>query len=199
MSRAAWDTLLAEVRHLHESQPALQGFCPFPTDLTPQEVPAHHIPASDLFQDDACLVSSDFAACTQALRDCSGIAHWRETYKGTDIADEFLNRFGCYGIIGPNGPFHSDTMRAWVVYMPAQLWYPWHHHPGEEIYFTLAGSAEFLAKGHPVQIMTEGATSQHASNQPHATETKKHPFLAYVVWRNRFETAPVLTPPEMLD
>ncbi len=90
-------------------------------------------------------------------------------------------------------------MGAWVVYMPARLWYSWHHHPGEEMYLILAGQAEFLRKGHAPETLCEGDTVQHESNQPHAAETHDSPLMAYVVWRNGFRTKPVLTPPEMLS
>ncbi|WP_425046259.1 dimethylsulfonioproprionate lyase family protein [Primorskyibacter sp. S87] len=199
MNRMSWDRLLTEIRSVHENTTALQTFCPFPDDIRQQQVLPHHIPSSDLMQADPALESTRYRACCQALIDCADQAHWRETYKGTDIGEDFLNRFGCYGIIGPNAPFHSDRMRAWVVYMPARLWYPWHHHPAEEMYLTLAGTARFLVRGHPDQTMIEGTLSTHMSDQPHATETTGSPFLAYVVWRNQFEIAPVLTPAEKLE
>lgn len=61
------------------------------------------------------------------------------------------------------------------------------------MYLTLAGEAEFMREGASNKKLRPGDTSQHASNQPHAMETHAHPVMAYVVWRNGFETPPVLT------
>lgn len=84
-------------------------------------------------------------------------------------------------------------MSAWVVYMPAGLYYPWHQHPAEEMYFTLAGEGVFMREGCTDETMREGQACLHQSNQPHAFETKDHPIMAYVVWRNGFDIPPVLT------
>ena len=105
----------------------------------------------------------------------------------------FLEEFGCYGLIGPESPFQSDEIRAWVVYMPKNFYYPWHQHPAEEMYLCLAGEAAFRKEGSPEVVLNSGGVMEHLSNQPHAMETFDHPIMAYVVWRNGFGTKPVLT------
>lgn len=122
-------------------------------------------------------------------------AHWRETYAETDIGDDFLNRFGCYCLIGENGPWQSDRMAAYVVTMPAGLEYPWHHHPAEEMYFVLAGKAEFRVKGAPPRVLGPGQEVFHASNQPHAMQTRDKGVMAYVLWRGDLATKPVWSAP----
>ncbi len=198
MTRALWDRLLASARAAHSAHPAISAFCPFPDDITAQPVTPFHIPASNLFQQDRHLKTDAYSDLHNAFLAVAPHAHWRETYKDTDIGDDFMSRFGCYCLIGAGGAFHSEQMCAWVVYMPARLHYPFHHHPGEEMYLVLAGQAEFLRHGAPAKILHPGDTAQHASNEPHATETHAHPLLAYVVWRNGFGTLPVLTPAEAL-
>ena len=123
----------------------------------------------------------------------SPYAHWRQTYKGTIIGEKFLNKFGCYGLIGPESPFQSEKIRAWVVYMPKNFYYPWHHHPAEEMYLCLAGEAVFRKEGSREAILNSGGIMEHSANQPHAMETFDHPIMAYVVWRNEFGTKPILT------
>lgn len=196
MSRPVFDRLIDEARRVHEGHAALTGFCPFPNDLRPQEIAPFHIPPSDLLQAETGLGTDRYSALRDAFVAAAPYAHWRETYKGTNIGDDFMDRFGCYCLIGDGGPFASDLMRAWVVYMPSRLHYPWHHHPGEEMYLVLAGEAEFSRHGHPPEMLRPGDTVLHNSNQPHATDTQDAPMMAYVIWRNGFETAPVLTPPE---
>lgn len=191
--RAVWDALLHHAQAAHRASAAASAFCPFPDDVTPQELVPFHIPAADLLQQDKGLHSETYTALRDAFVAAGPHATWRETYKGTDIAQDFLDRFGCYSLIGGGGAFQSAQMWAWVVYMPPGLYYPWHHHPGEELYLVLAGEAEFMAQGQPNVTLRPGDVSQHASNQPHAMQTHDHPVMAMVIWRNGFDTPPVLT------
>jgi len=192
----AFDALLDEVRQVHHSIPDLQDFVAFPSDLIDQHLTPYGIPAADLLARDRGLATDRFARLRDAVIAAGLEATWRETYKNTDIGQDFLDRFGCYCLIGDRGPFIGDTIRAYFVYMPAGLHYPWHHHPAEEMYFVIAGEAEFLAEGRAPRVLQSGDTVMHGKNQSHATETHDLPLLAYVVWRNEFETLPVLTPPE---
>lgn len=198
MTRAVWDTLLAELRRVHDANATLQAFCPFPDDLTPQRLTPHHVPAADLFAEETGLVDTPMADLHAALLAAAPEAHWRETYKDTDIGQDFMDRFGCYCLIGNEGPFHSDQMRAWMVYMPPNLHYTWHHHLAEEAYLVLAGSARFFRHKATDVTLHAGDTMQHQSNEPHAMETGDGPVLCYVIWRNGFDLIPVLSTPEDL-
>lgn len=75
--------------------------------------------------------------------------------------------------------------------MPAGLRYPWHHHPAEEVYVVLAGSAEFHRAGETSAILHSGDVCEHRSNQPHAMVTHEQAVIAYVVWRGDLDTLPV--------
>ncbi|MDJ0628181.1 MAG: dimethylsulfonioproprionate lyase family protein [Rhodobacter sp.] len=193
MTRAVWDHLLEATRSAHAAHPRLGAFTRFAPDLSETHVEPHRIPAASLFEADDTLTSS----LAQAFRAASPLARWRETYKHTAIGDDFLNRFGCYCLIGKGGAFQSAEMSAYMVYMPPDLWYPWHHHPGEEIYCVLDGEAEFLRDGHASETLGPGGTSQHCSNQPHATRTRDHSVLALVLWRSHLTIPPVLTSREV--
>ena len=188
-----WDTLLDQVRAAHEDSADLMDFCPFATDLTRQEVRSFHIPSSDLLCQDTGLFTDRYNALKAAATAVAPFAHWRQTYKGTQVSRRFLDEFGCFCLIGKGGAFQSAQMNAWLVYMPRGLYYPWHQHPAEEMYLCLAGEAVFRKDGEDDRILRAGGTTLHHSNQPHAMQTLDHPVLAYVVWRNGFGTAPVLT------
>lgn len=183
---------------LHAAEPALQGFAPFPddlaqTDFAPRSHPAHPQFARTDFG------ASPHAALIDSLKTAGDSAHWRLTYEDTDIGADFMERFGCYCLIGPDAPWTSASLFAFLVYMPARLWYPWHHHPAEELYFVLGGRGAFHRLGEAVEMLGAGGASFHGSNQPHALETLDDPVLALVYWRNHFDTPPVLTPKEMLE
>lgn len=189
MTRALWDQALKAAREAHSG--ALSAFCPFPEDLTATDVSPHRVPAARLFETDAAVDTSHPLAA--AYHAASPAAQWRETWKGSRISQSFLDRFGCYCLIGSGGAFKSAQMSAYVVYMPAGLAYPWHQHPAAEVYHVLAGEAVFQRAGHPPERLGPGDTILHESNQPHATETHTAPLLAHVLWRGDLGTRPIWT------
>ena len=193
MSRTEWTALLNEARTTHESYPELSAFCPFPEDLEPCDVAPHRINPAILMETDRALDSAPLAAFRDAFVTCSPHAGWRETYRGTSIGEDFLNRFGCYELFGKDGAFRSAQSRSFVVYATPGLYYPWHHHPAEELYLIVAGEAEFHLEGEGSRLMRPGDTVFHPAGRPHAMTTHDKPVMAYVMWRGDLETAPVLT------
>ena len=103
-----------------------------------------------------------------------------------------MDQFGCYCIIGENGPFTSDALRLYMVYMSAHLYCPWHH-PAEKTYMVVSRRAVFRRHCQPDETLVEGQKSFHNCNLPHAMETLTEPVLCLVAWRNEFQTPPVLT------
>ena len=188
-----WENLLETARNVHLANSKLQDFCPFPKDIKKQEFLPFNTPAGDLMQNEIGFFSDNYIELRDAFIAAGPYAHWRQTYKGTTVGDKFLEKFGCYGLIGPESPFQSEEIRAWVVYMPKNFYYPWHQHPAEEMYLCLAGEAAFRKEGFPEVVLNSGGVMEHSTNQPHAMETFDHPIMAYVVWRNEFGTRPVLT------
>ena len=197
MNHPVFAELIQAAREAHTRLPALASFCAFPDDLTEAPVHQRHFPCAALMEADPALQNANVDPLAKAFLAGSPHAHWRDTYAGTDIGQDFMDRFGCYCLIGPGGAYRSKQMLGFVVYMPPNLWYPWHHHPAEELYTVLHGEAEFLREGEPNEILTAGQSSFHGSNQPHAMQTHDHSVLAYVTWRNHFETDPVLTEREI--
>ena len=192
MSTPAFETLRHAAKAAHDTHADLRAFTPFATDLRPSPYSAYHVPAADLMQRDADMLGAP-DPLAQAFLKAGPDAQWRETYKNTDIGDDFMTRFACYCLVGLGGPWISDQMSGYVVYMPPNLHYPWHHHPAEEMYLVLAGQAQFFREGDAPETLQAGDTSFHASNQPHAMETGAHSVMAYVTWRNNLGTPPVLT------
>ena len=188
-----FETLLQTTQSAYLGHAMMVAFAPFPSNVTRQAVSPYHCKCSDTFQGDKNLVSKEYPDLQNAILTASEHVIWRETYKDTDIGSDFLDRFGCYCIIGEDAPFSSDAIRLFMVYMPPGLFYPWHNHPAEEMYMVVSGSAVFKRKGCPDEVLSEGQTSFHESNQPHAMETTEDPVLCLVAWRNDFQTPPVLT------
>ena len=193
---AAFQKLWSEVADLFDREPALREFCSLPSDLSEQPVEPAVTPAVDLFLADEGLFTNEYKDLSDAVIAASPEALWRETYKGTRIGEIFRNRFGCYCLVGGGGPFASNEMGAYFVYMPKGLYYPFHHHPAEELYFIIAGEAEFMLEGEETKTLGPGQSVFHPSNNPHATQTHEHPFLALVLWRGDMSVRPVLSYPE---
>ncbi len=193
MSKIVFKKLINIAESVHKNHPLVNDFCEFPDDIQLQDLSPNHIVASTLLQKETDLFTKKYQIFRDAFIEASPFAHWRETYKDTDIGKDFMERFGCYCLIGPNAPFFSLKMHAFVVYMPPHLFYPWHNHPGEEMYLTIAGEAEFMKVGEENEVLKAGGVSEHKSNQPHAMRTQNRPVMAYVIWRNNFETGPVWT------
>ena len=191
---AKYESLLYAVREAYTQHARLTAFAPFPEDVQRQVITPYHCNCADYLRDETALFSDRYQDLQDAIVKTGPVAHWRETYKDTDIGQDFMDRFGCYCIIGDGGPFQSSAIRLYMVYMPPHLDYPWHHHPAEEIYMVVSGSAVFRRRNCPDEVLTSGDTSFHESNQPHAMETLEKPVLCLVAWRDDFETLPVLTP-----
>lgn len=195
MSRELFENALAQVKAFYEAEPALTEFKDFPpaSDLVYNSLEPHHIDPATLFAADKSLETRDFGAVRDALIAVKDVAHWRETYRGTNIGEDFLNRFGCYELFGWEGHFRCQSTRGFIVYSDAGLYYPWHHHPAEEIYFILAGEAEFATEGNSPKLLRPGDTVLHAENQPHNMVTRDKGVLAWVQWRGEMSVAPTLT------
>ena len=191
-----FDHLLQEARRVHNSCDALQNFGRFPSNPKRQELSPYLLPPTKLFEAETGLFSEAYADLRDAFVAAAPYAQWRETYKDTNIGSEFLEKFGCYCLIGEGGPFEVEDMGLFVVYMPAGLFYPFHPHPAEEIYFIIAGEAEFSLQGEGTKTLGPGDYVFHPSNAPHATQTRDHPMLALVYWRGDMSVAPVLTADE---
>lgn len=198
MTSAAFNTVLLEIQDLHRTIPELGAFVAFPESVTQTPFRPRPIAAAALFDETARQGAEAMHPLTRALQAAGPEAYWRDTYADTDIGQHFLDRFGCYCIIGPNAPWISDTLWSFMVHMPAGLDYTWHHHPAEEIYVVIDGEAEFRRAGMPPERLGRGGSSFHASGQPHAMRTLDQPVVAYVAWRNGFGTPPRLTPEDAI-
>lgn len=189
-----YEALLQRVREIYGAQPALQAFAPFPNDLAPQAVTPRLRAPYALLRAETKLASRAFADLHAAIIAAGPEMLWRETYPEGHPETAFMERWGCFSIVGEGGPFASRQVRIFVVYMPARLYYPWHTHPAEEQYLVIAGQARFKRQGRQDEILSEGQVMEHESQEAHAIETEDHPVLCLVTWRSHLNTPPVLVP-----
>ena len=186
-----YQRLLSAIRAAYSAHPALPAFTPLPDNLPRQPLDPEHRPCSTELQTETGLQSSGFAELQEQIIASAPFMKWRQIY-GNDQHNKFMDRLGCYAIIGKGGPFASDEMRLFIIYMPPNLYYPWHIHPAEELYMVISGEAVFKREGHADEVLSQGQAMFHESNQPHAMETSDTPMLSLVAWRNHLNTPPVL-------
>lgn len=197
MTAAIYDNLLSEISALYARHDALRRFCPLPDTLARQEVIASQRRVSAVLQAETRLISQNYKPVQEALISASAHMHWREVYRpdGSDsegLCYRFMDKLGVYAIIGETGPFASDEMSVYLVYMPAGLTYPWHYHPAEELYFILSGEGVFRREGCDDRTVREGDVVIHESNQAHEMQTYDSPLLSVAVWRNHLDIPPTL-------
>ena len=183
MSASGFTKLLDAVRDLVLETPALRDFAPWPDSPEFVDVPPLAIPAIRLIQQLEARTTEASRPVAEAVAAVAHAAHWQQTYSEAEVGRDFLNRYGWFELLGPSGHFRSDRVRAYIAYWGEALRYPVHLHQAEELYYVLAGAAEFHAQGQPSDLVTPGGTRHHASNQPHAMDTHAEPVLTLVLWR----------------
>ena len=188
---AIYHNLLSQARKAYNAHDALCAFASFPDDTPAKAFEPEERPPCRLLQNERGLSSRHYAELQKAIIDAAPYMKWRQIYDD-DRPHIFMDRLGCYSIVGEGGPFASTEMRLFVIYMPPNLYYPWHIHPAEELYMVVSGSAVFKREHYPDEILSEGQSMFHESNQPHAIETSDTPMLSLVAWRNHLHTPPVL-------
>lgn len=163
--------------------PALMQFAGWPLALPGDKPAARKVPAADILKAWADGHIDVTLSLRDALRGLTDFADWEQTYTEDEVGAEFLSRYGYFELVGPTGHFRSDDIRAYIAYWGEHLYYPWHQHEAEELYYIISGQALFEADGLPPQVLRPGDTRLHLSNQPHAMTTSDSPVLALVLWR----------------
>ncbi len=108
---------------------------------------------------------------------------WSQTYSSEDFGAYFLERYAWTELMGLRGPIASTQLAAGFLFLGPAIEYPLHSHEAEEIYFPLAGAAEWKRNDGDWIIRPPGKPIYHASWMPHAMRTKREPLLALYVWR----------------
>lgn len=189
MSRVLFDAALDAVRDFHANMPTVAGFQAWPNDIAWADRDGHALPVVQLVQSDPGGPAADDAEAgqtrrlQQAIMALAPYVEWRLTYTEEEVGADFLQRFGWFELVGPDGHFHSTQTRMTVGYWGRGLYYPWHDHEPEELYCVVSGEGVFEVDGEPTQKLGAGQTRLHRTFQRHALTTEEQPILCFVVWR----------------
>ncbi|SLN37775.1 Cupin domain protein [Roseovarius litorisediminis] len=183
MTRALFDAAFEAARDWHTALPALGAFCDWPDGARFADRPAVAVPAiTHLQANPGAATAASQALCT-ALIDLAPYVEWRHTYTESEVGADFLQRYGWFELIGPDGHYLSDQVRMTIGFWGAGLVYGRHQHLPEELYSVVSGAADFMLDGAETLRLSAGDTRLHPSNQPHALTTTTDPILTFVIWR----------------
>ena len=110
---------------------------------------------------------------------------WEQSYKKSDgvVPDEMLANYGFCEILGKQGPFVSERIRAGIGIYPPRIEYPIHRHKPEEIYIVLAGNADFMVGAAEGLRKDPGDVIYMKSNTPHGFRTGDEAQVVYYLWQ----------------
>ncbi len=152
--------------------------------LRPIDVAPHSLPVCALLKGTINMANTRTRTAVQAICDAVPDLRWQQSYTEADgFSAKYLNAYGWFNLISPDGIFRSDTIRVSVGYWGAGQHYKEHWHEPEEFYLVLAGSAEFHSAGSAPRHCKAGDVIHHASNQAHAIDITPGPLLAAAFWR----------------
>ncbi|SLN22987.1 hypothetical protein TRL7639_00714 [Falsiruegeria litorea R37] len=176
------DAVLEAARQLHAAHPDLNGFAPWPDDLTPSGLQPRAVPATDLVANLPLPGTSQTDPLVQAVKKATHLASWKRTYSEEEVGADFRNRYGYFELFGPTGHYYSTRLRGYIGYWGERLSYDWHSHEAEELYLNIAGEATFYADEDEACVKA-GETRAHTGWQSHAMVTNNQPILTFVLWR----------------
>jgi dimethlysulfoniopropionate lyase len=152
--------------------------------VRPIDVNPRSLPVCALLKDTTNLANTRTRPAVQAICDAAPDLCWQQSYTEADgFSAEYLNAYGWFNLISPEGVFRSDSIRVSVCYWGAGQHYLEHWHEPEEFYLVLAGSAKFHSAGSAPRRCNAGDVIHHASNQAHAIDITPGPLLAAAFWR----------------
>lgn len=181
--KSAWLQVLEAARTLHLGSAELQGFAPFPDMVEFVKPEPLYVPASDILRNSTISGTAQTQPLVDAIRLLCPVAEWKQAYSEQEVGADMLARFGYIELVGPTGVFRHPSFQAYISFWDAHLFYDWHHHEAEELYFNLAGDAIFFADGQDDITLNPDETRIHTTNQNHAMRTETSPILTYIVWR----------------
>ena len=167
--------------------PDIQSFCGniLMEDHQTVFITPHSLTGTEVFLATQLSTTDPLKPVVEAVRNAANEVCWHQSYSLNDpgFDQNYLDNYAWFNLIAPSGPFISDRLRLSIGFWGQGLHYARHWHEPEEIYLTLGGSAIYISEGRASIEGGPGTTICHYSNQPHAADFSKAPFLAAAFWR----------------
>ncbi|MCP4386755.1 MAG: cupin domain-containing protein [Gammaproteobacteria bacterium] len=149
------------------------------------DVSRDQLPVADLLDDALARAVPQTRALLETFVRRRTRLRWEQSYSKQDgvVSDAMLACYGFAEILGKQGPFVSDSIRAGIGIYGADIEYPMHRHHPEEIYIVLAGAADFMIGEKQGIRKTAGDVVLMKSNTPHGFRTGDEALVIYYLWQ----------------
>jgi mannose-6-phosphate isomerase-like protein (cupin superfamily) len=149
---------------------------------------AHRSPAGDYSQLlGSALNLTPQDPISQALARLPGPLPWYYHYETRPGEADLSNHIAFAELVGPDGDMGAPDCRVGLTLMAPNTLYPLHAHPAIELYFVIAGTADWRA-GDKTRRVPPGDLVLHRSSEPHAMRTTAEPLLALWSWSGDLDT-----------
>ena len=144
-----------------------------------------HLPAANFLAGAIASANQQNRALLEIFERHKDRLRWEQSYRKEDgvVPDAMLEGYAFAEIIGEQGPFVSDRIRAGIGIWGPDIFYPRHQHQAEEIYIVLAGSAEFKIGPAEKTIYSTGEVIYVESDTPHGFRTGGQSLVLYYLWQ----------------
>ncbi len=165
----------AEIDHF---KPAMRDWGDDWIDVMPAYLPAADRLEQVVKRADCAPLLIPFARYCRSLR-------WEQSYTRAQrlVPDAMLDGYGFTEVVGKQGPFVSERIRAGISILGPGIVYPRHHHRAEEIYVVLAGGADFSVGDEPATRRVSGDVVYIAPDQPHGFNTTDDIMVIFYIWQ----------------
>jgi len=121
-----------------------------------------------------------------------------KSYLANPPSSDFGENYG-YGVIcGPeNGVpalIHDADIAFGLMFLGPDTHYPLHHHPADELYYTVTGPSFWRVSDADWDMRGIGETIHHAPWVPHATLSADRPLVLLYIWEGDLETDAAFIP-----
>ena len=151
----------------------------------------------------ACLAaarSNGHGALADAVAAVTGQLQWHDSsgaYGRQAGLEHVLDNYGFALLLGSDrSPFsrlwRDETVMFGLTLQAPKVFYPAHAHPAIELYYVIAGSAEWLRGAESWTLRPPGSMILHGSRMPHAMRTDAEPLLAFFAWVGDLGHRPVM-------
>lgn len=172
---------------LSHPHPAVQGFRESMRDWGDDwlAVEQTHLPAADFLGAAIPTGNRQTRALLETFERHKNRLRWEQSYRKEDnlVPDTMLEGYAFAEIIGKQGPFVSNRIRAGIGIWGPHIVYPRHQHRAEEIYIVLAGAAEFKIGEADETSYKTGDVVPVESNAWHGFRTTDQILVVYYLWQ----------------
>lgn len=166
---------------------------------TIQDVPDGRVPVQSICEAELA-ASRSGAPLAEALLDLMPALHLTrsKTYLAAPPNPGFGNNYG-YGVVcgpdsGPPALMKDSEIAVGLMLLGPNTHYPLHHHPADEVYYTVNGPSCWRTGSDHWTPRGAGEAIHHPSWMPHATLSGERPLVLLYIWQGDLETDAVFVP-----